>query len=287
MLGSIQIGSILGITIRVHGLLLALAAFFCIDRGLAGALGFALLFLVVLLHELGHSIVAQRLGIRVVDITLWPLGGMARMSEVPESSKVEGWIAVAGPVFNFVLAALSWGALLVLDAAGSGEGVAAGAVRLFLDFNLALGVFNLVPAFPNDGGRILRSLLALSRDWLAATELAVRVGNVVAFGCVIAGCVLAFSALPFLGLGLSLILVGAFLWITGRQELAAVRARHGVSPFAHLAALLRRTLADPQPAPTSPTPPAEPDAGMTPQAIADLERFRGDLSSWRARREGS
>lgn len=284
MLGSIQIGSILGITIRVHGLLLALAAFFCIDRGLAGALGFALLFLVVLLHELGHSIVAQRLGIRVVDITLWPLGGMARMSSIPESSKVEGWIAVAGPVVNFVLAALTFAVLVALGSAGTGEGPLAEALRLFLEFNLALGVFNLVPAFPNDGGRILRSVLALSRDWLAATELAVRVGSVVAFACIVVGCVLAFSALPFLGLGISLVLVGAFLWITGRQELAAVRARHGVSPFANLAALLRRTLADAEPA-RAPAERSPADAGLSPQALADLERYRGDLSSWRARRD--
>ena len=119
MLGSIKIGKVLGITVRVHWLFLPVAAAAWVWSSRAGdprspfgtgvlqlALWVAVLFGVVFLHELGHSLVARHFGIRVLDITLWPLGGMARMSEIPEDAKVESLIAIAGPLVNFALAAL-------------------------------------------------------------------------------------------------------------------------------------------------------------------------------------
>ena len=278
--GSLEIGKVLGITIRLHVLLLVLALFLYLDQGPKGLGEFGILFLVVLLHELGHSIVAQRMGIRVVDITLWPLGGVARMTEMPESSRVEGLIAIAGPAVNFALASLC--GLVVLLSGLDPRGGAAAALWLFVQINLALGLFNLIPAFPTDGGRILRALLALRRDWLRATEIAVRVGGFVALLCAVTGLVLVFSAPAFFGLGLSLVLVAAFLWWTGRQELAAVRLRHGVSPFAMLAELLRRSMER-----GAPARPAEQEArgDLDPRALEDLENYRGSLRSWRGRRD--
>ena len=112
---SIPLGSVLGITVRAHFLLILLmlaAVVFAGQQGLEAVLVFSMWFGLILLHELGHCVVARRFGIRVIDITLWPLGGMARMSEIPESSRVEGWIAIAGPAVNFALVVLAlpfWG----------------------------------------------------------------------------------------------------------------------------------------------------------------------------------
>jgi len=283
--GSLQIGSVLGITIRLHVLLLVLAALLFLREGPAGLTAFAILFAVVLLHELGHSVVAQRLGVRVVDITLWPLGGIARMSAMPESSRVEGLVAVAGPLVNFALAALALGVLLALGPDAQSGG--AHALDQFLQANLALGLFNLIPAFPTDGGRILRALIALRKDWLAATEIAVRVGGFVAFLCALAGCALVFASSTYFWLGLSLILVAAFLWWTGRQELAAVRLRHGISPFAALAELLRRSMETGARAGGTREPARPEPDGLDPKALEDLEQYRGNLRSWRARRDES
>ena len=240
MRGSFKIGSVLGITVRVHWLFLALLLFLMLwPAGQGGntpqLLLLLVLFGVVFLHELGHSLVARRFGIRVYDITFWPLGGMARMSEIPESSRVEMLIALAGPAVNFVLAALAtplafWGALSVGD--GDASGAARTAAYLgswFVGINLALGVFNLVPAFPMDGGRVLRAFLGRGGNWVAATERAVRVGRGFAIAMILAGLVFAGEGLLFLPL------IGLFVWFSGARELWAVRARHGRMPFGPLA----------------------------------------------------
>ncbi len=237
MNGSIKIGSILGITLRLHVLLLVLLVI--LIRWGESPLVFAVLFGCVLLHELGHSLVALAFGIRVVDITLWPLGGMARMSQIPESTRIEALIAIAGPAVNFVLA------LLGLLASGSFDYPPRDLFQWFSLVNLSMGVFNLLPAFPMDGGRILRALLGWRGDWLGATEHAVWIGRWFA---------LALFLLGFTGL-LALPLVGLFIWWSGNQELAAVRARHALATAAR----------------------AE-RSGFTPEEIAALERFRGRLS---------
>lgn len=304
MFGSIKLGSIFGIAVRVHVLLLALGGLLFLDQGPRGALGFAILFLVVLLHELGHSVVAQRMGVQVVDITLWPLGGMARMNAMPESSRVEGWIAIAGPAVNFALAALATVALFAGLTMNAPLWLS-DALAQFLQVNLALGIFNLVPAFPTDGGRILRAWLArergqrgqraqrAQRDWLRATEIAVRVGGYAAFLLTVCGCVLLFSSPAFVPQGVALLLIAAFLWWTGKKELFAVRLRHGGGPFEALAELLRRGAARNAPgvaregeAPRSAGAPAASETGGFSEAqIRELERFHGRLGSWPPRRE--
>jgi Zn-dependent protease len=228
--GSLRLGSLFGITIRVHVLLLVLIGLLLAhaeDLFMAATqVGF--LFAIVLLHELGHSVVAQSFGIRVVDITLWPLGGMARMSEIPESPKIEGLIAVAGPIVNFVLAAI---AALVLGAQSLSGGTGSRLPELatsMLQINLMMGVFNLIPAFPMDGGRVLRAFLGRSGDWVSATTAAVRVGRM--FAGLIALCgIAAVLLVPGFGAqGLIFLLIAAFVWLTGAQELVTVKARHGV-----------------------------------------------------------
>lgn len=292
--GSIRIGSVLGITIRLHWLLLVMVAVLLVLGGKQG-LGFelglvGLLFGIVLLHELGHSLVARRFGLRVVDITLWPLGGMARMSSIPESTRIEGLIAIAGPAVNFLLAGL--GLLLaiatrVLERGSGGDEIVAGtSARLFEGFvvlNLMMGAFNLLPAFPMDGGRLLRAWLGRKGNWLRATETAVRVGRWLAFALALLGLT---GVPPLFEPNLGLPLVALFVWWSGMQELAAVRARHARAPLGELFELLRRRTQAQQPAPTSAPAPAAGDearAGFDAHSIEDLERFRGPLSSWKPR----
>jgi hypothetical protein len=236
-------------------------------------------------------VVAQHFGIRVVDITFWPLGGMARMSQIPEDSRVEGWIAVAGPLVNFALAALTVPLLLVPPIAPF--------ATYFVAANLVLGTFNLVPAFPMDGGRVLRAWLGRRGDWLGATEEAVRVGRFVALAMVVAG----FAWNPVL------LLIAVFVWWAGGQELATVRMRHMGAPafgFGPLRAIFEQAAAagqaqaraqhqapprepraatvDPGPA-APPRRPVGPDApegrGWSEQDLERLERFPGPLRQFR------
>lgn len=282
MLGSFKIGSVLGITVRVHWLFLALIVFLLAVSGGEGeivsrgdlAVQLCLLFGVVFLHELGHSLVARHFGLKIFDITFWPLGGMARMSEMPETPRVEIWIALAGPLVNFVLALLT-APLLAWAAFASNEvGAAAWLTTLthlslsFLWFNLALGTFNLLPAFPMDGGRILRAFLGRTRDWVRATELAVKVGRVLAVLMILAGVLVSGNAMM-------LPLVGLFVWFAGARELWAVRMRHGRMPFGPWAG---------QPMPGAPAAPEESarNGGMSASEIERLERFGGSLREFRA-----
>ncbi|MDP6954883.1 MAG: site-2 protease family protein, partial [Planctomycetota bacterium] len=225
------IGSVFGITIRVHMLFLVMMGFFLLSGQPSSALTILLLFGLVFLHELGHSLVAQALGIRVLDITFWPLGGMARMSDIPENSRTEALIAIAGPAVNFLLAGLATPLLfltssasldLSISSAPSNTGLLPALLGLFIWINLALGLFNLVPAFPMDGGRILRAFLGRRGNWVEATARAVRVGRFFALAMVFGGLAIGHCMLP---------IVGIWLWWVGGQELMAVRARHGLFPF--------------------------------------------------------
>ena len=246
MNGSIRIGSVFGITLRLHVLLLVL--FGVLIVGGESPLVFGILFGCVLLHELGHSLVAMAFGIRVVDITLWPLGGMARMSHIPESTRIETLIAIAGPAVNFLLAGVG---LLV---SGSFRSPPGDFFQWFSVVNLTMGLFNLLPAFPMDGGRILRALLGWRGGWLKATERAVWIGRWFAISLGLFG-----FALWRLGesssLAWTLALVGVFIWWAGNAELAGVRARHA---YASAASAAR--------------------SGFSAEEIAALERFRGRLS---------
>jgi Zn-dependent protease/CBS domain-containing protein len=143
--------------------------------GAAAAIG---LFVCVLLHEFGHSLVAMRYGYEIDSITLWLFGGVASFTEMPEDWKQELWIAVAGPIVSVALGVLSYLVFLVLPAALDPVKFVVGYLALT---NVVLAVFNMLPGFPMDGGRVLRALLARTRPHARATQIAAEVGKVFAF----------------------------------------------------------------------------------------------------------
>jgi Zn-dependent protease len=167
--------------------------------GVVAAVG---LFVSVTIHELGHSWVAIRYGLSIESITLWILGGMAALSEMPKEWNREFWIAIAGPVTSVGVAVVSYGGMLAL---GSALPVARFVLGWLALTNLILAGFNLLPAFPMDGGRVLRALLARSRPYGSATRIAGRVGVVFAILFAVVG-VLVFNVILIL---LALFIYGA------------------------------------------------------------------------------
>jgi len=173
--------------------------------GLAAALG---LFGGVLLHELGHSLVAMRYGYEIESITLWLLGGLAGFKEFPDEWTHEFWIAVAGPIVSVAVGAVCYVGFLVAPG-----GPALDPLRFVLGYlavlNVVLAVFNMLPGFPMDGGRVLRALLARNRPHAQATQQAAEVGKVFAFLLGIAG---------LLGRNIIMILLAFFIYIAASGE---------------------------------------------------------------------
>jgi Zn-dependent protease len=218
------LGKISGITIRIHWTFLLLPLYLYFSSILAGSgmtaamvtVVFVLaIFGCVLLHELGHALAARQFGIPTRDITLLPIGGVAALERMPRNPWQELWIAVAGPLVNVVIASgLFLG--LWLSTVGSG-GLGTFFWQLAIA-NVVLVVFNLIPAFPMDGGRILRSVLALFVDWVQATQIAVSVGKVAA---------IAFGFLGLMSGNLMLVLVGVFVFFAAQGELMSATAGYG------------------------------------------------------------
>jgi Zn-dependent protease len=224
-----RIGTVFGIGIYVHWTFSLLAAWVLFANWSPGRpepalLSLALLtsaFGCVVLHELGHALMARRFGIRTRDITLYPIGGVARLERLGERPWEEFWIAVAGPAVNVGIAALLGSLLWAADSLAPTEAIAASfAPSSFLNalfmINTGLALFNLLPAFPMDGGRVLRALLSPWLGRLQATQVAAGLG------ALLAGGFLIFAVLagePFL------ILLAMFVFFAGRQELAAIRYR--------------------------------------------------------------
>ena len=189
---SISIGKIAGTQLKVHAtfflLLVWIIAAGSIAEGLRAALvnmAFILaVFACVVLHEFGHAAMARRFGIATPDITLLPIGGMARLERFPDDPRKEILIAIAGPAVNVAI----WLALVVvlnarvsLDQIGSLEDPSQGFLARLATVNLLLVVFNMIPAFPMDGGRVFRAVLAMSMDRARATRIAAGVGQGIAF----------------------------------------------------------------------------------------------------------
>src|SRR5581483_5320297 len=198
-----KLGRIAGIDVYVHAtfaLLLLWVGFVnyaprqSLADALAGLAFILCLFAVVVLHELGHALTARRYGIKTRDITLLPIGGVARLERMPSDPTQELLVALAGPAVNVVLAGLLFAVLAARGwAVGSVEQLAAELstfggnllLQLFVA-NVFLALFNLLPAFPMDGGRVLRALLAMRMDYVKATRIAAGVGQMMAvlFGIV-------------------------------------------------------------------------------------------------------
>jgi Zn-dependent protease/CBS domain-containing protein len=176
--------------------------------GLLAALG---LFVGVVLHELGHSVVAMHFGFPIASITLWIFGGIAQLEEMPEDWRQELAIAIAGPIVSVSLGAISFAAFL---AAPAGESVTVAALKFLLGYlalmNVALAAFNMLPGFPMDGGRVLRALLARNRPYARATEIAAEVGKLFAVGLGLFGL--------FGGGGLFLVAIAFFIYIGAASE---------------------------------------------------------------------
>jgi len=181
------------------------------ERWLIGASAALGLFGSVTVHELGHAWVAMRYDIGVESITLWILGGLASLSEMPRQWDQELYIAVAGPVSSLALAALCVGALAVLPAELT---VVSFVVGFLAVMNVVLAVFNMVPAFPMDGGRVLRALLGRTRSYASATRTAARVGTGFALLFAVVGIVVVFSP--------TLLLLALFIYVAATSESRSV-----------------------------------------------------------------
>ena len=228
-MGSWKICRAFGIGIYVHWTFLLLLGFIAYqgwgDEDGAGPLHTAvqlvLLFTCVVLHELGHALAARRFGVGTRDITLNPIGGVARLERMPENPWEELCIAVAGPAVNVAIAAILFLPLFLtagVRSALSGEILHYAPGNYLVDLlliNVWLVLFNMLPAFPMDGGRVLRALLVVPFGRLKATQIAATIGAAFALLFVL----MAFNFDNFR----MLMVLGVFVFIAGQQELAFVR----------------------------------------------------------------
>ncbi|MBL9210877.1 MAG: M50 family metallopeptidase, partial [Opitutaceae bacterium] len=181
---SLRVGKVLGIDVFVHFTFLLLLVFLGfgywqttrrLDAALAGVAFTLALFGCVFLHELGHALMARRYGIRTHDITLLPIGGVARLERMPEKPAQEFWVAVAGPAVNVVIAALLGITIVATGGTLATEQLAQGGGPILprlLAVNVFLVAFNMLPAFPMDGGRVVRAAMAARLGRRRATVIA-------------------------------------------------------------------------------------------------------------------
>jgi Zn-dependent protease len=228
MRGAWQIGRVAGIVVQMHWTFLLLIGWVVLMHTRAGGgVGDALrgvaltlaVFVCVVLHEFGHALTARRFGIGTRDITLLPIGGLARLARMPDDPRQELAVAAAGPAVNVVLAAGIAGVLVVTGRYAPVTEVTLVGSR-FLDqllmINVVLVVFNLLPAFPMDGGRVLRALLALRLPYLQATRWAAYTGQTIAVALGFTGVTLRS---PFL------VVIALFVFSGARAEARIVEMR--------------------------------------------------------------
>jgi Zn-dependent protease len=237
------LGRFAGIDVFIHwtfGILLAWIVYSNFKAGLDLAqviwsvLFILAIFACVTLHEYGHALAARRYGIPTKDITLYPIGGVARLEKMPEKPIQELVVALAGPAVNIVimlaLYIVSGGAVLDLHEDDSSLIVQQSNFIPMLGFiNIWLAFFNLIPAFPMDGGRVLRAFLSLKMERVKATEVAAAIGQILAIGFVFIG----FYVNPFL------IFIGIFIMFGAKAEAEAVKQLAGVSGFTAADAVMR------------------------------------------------
>ncbi|MCW5693605.1 MAG: site-2 protease family protein [Pseudolabrys sp.] len=233
---SLSIGKVAGTVVRIHiTFLLFLAWIFAASYAKGGGaeawssvIFMILLFACVLLHEFGHIFTARYFGVATPYVTLLPIGGVAQLERIPEQPGQEFLIAIAGPLVNVAIAILLiafGGAHITQDAAASIDNSQISMVDRLAAVNLFLALFNLIPAFPMDGGRVLRAALATRLGYVRATEVAAAIGQFVAF------------ALGFFGLLYNpiLIFIAIFVYLAASSEahMVALRAVSRGVPVSH------------------------------------------------------
>ncbi len=228
---SAKLGTFAGIHVYVHATFLILLAWVGYAHWQAeqtaeaviGGIAFIMaLFLCVLLHEFGHALTARRYGIKTRDITLLPIGGLARLERMPENPRQELLVTLAGPAVNVVIAAVLFVVLLL-----AGNATALGTLTMttgsfwerLLFFNVILVIFNMLPAFPMDGGRALRAFLAMRMEYSRATRIAANIGQ---------GFALLFGLLGLL-FNPFLIFIAFFVWIGAAQEAAMTQMKSALA----------------------------------------------------------
>jgi Zn-dependent protease/predicted transcriptional regulator len=237
-----SLGRIAGIPIRMHLTLLILLAWIAGSYMFAGAgwtataLGLFLvltIFVIIVVHELGHALVARHFGIATRDIMLLPIGGIASLERMPDNPRQELAVAIVGPLINLAIAGALWigiaatgGTLRITEATTLGGALA----TQLLWINVGLAVFNLLPAFPMDGGRVLRSILAMRMSRERATDIAAKLGK--GFAVVIGIFGLFYN--PWL------ILIAFVVWTGASQEAALVQIKSVITGVPVSAAMLRR-----------------------------------------------
>jgi len=222
-----KIGTFSGIDVFIHATFLLIIGWVglsywmqthTVAGTMVGIIFTLLLFLFVVLHEFGHALTARHYGVRTRDITLYPIGGIARLERMPDKPIQEFWVALAGPAVNLVL-----GSLLLLGLLLTGSfklpldlSLTSGSfVTRLMVVNFTLAIFNLIPAFPMDGGRVLRALLAMRMEYVSATQIAAYIGQGLAL---VFGFIGLFSN-PFL------VFIALFVWIGAAQEASMVQIK--------------------------------------------------------------
>lgn len=237
-----NLGRLAGIPIRMHMTLLILLAWIAGSYALAGAglgataVGLFLvlsIFAVIVVHELGHALVARRYGIRTRDIMLLPVGGIASLERTPDKPSQELAVALVGPAINLAIAAVFWIGIEIFGGTTRLSEVTSisGAIATQLMWiNVGLAVFNLLPAFPMDGGRALRALLAMRLGHERATNIAAALGKILAVALGIFG--LFYNPL--------LVIIALVVWMGATQERALVQLKSAITGVPVSAAMLRR-----------------------------------------------
>jgi stage IV sporulation protein FB len=241
MLWSIPVARIAGTVVRLHVTFLLFLVWIGAGQWRAGGQAAAvegvlfmiLLFACVLAHEFGHIFAARRYGIRTPDVTLWPIGGVASLERIPDKPREELVVALAGPAVNVGIAAVLFlvlGAGVDEAAITEMENPRAGILARLAAANIFLVVFNLIPAFPMDGGRVLRALLAMRRPHAEATRIAARIGQGAAFLFALAG----LFGNPML------IVIGLFIYLAATAEAQHVAFSDGTQSLPVHAVMVNR-----------------------------------------------
>lgn len=230
---SLKIGRFFGIAVYIHFTFFLLLAVLGasdwlrtrnVPSVIEGLAFFLSIFFCVLLHEYGHALMARRYGVKTKDIILLPIGGVARLERMPSKPSQELWVALAGPAVNVVIAALLFGVMLIFPAlehmtavdTGNVFPSEGGFVARLAAVNVILVLFNLIPAFPMDGGRVVRAILAMRMDYARATRIAANLGQAMAVGFAVVGIMYGHVGLLF---------IAFFVWIGANGEASVAQFR--------------------------------------------------------------